>query len=168
MKNGFHVISIKYSKKLRKKIKPINIIYKPVKSPEKNNSVLLLWRYIRVIQKFLCRREKIIAWNSLWVLLLWKFFWKSWQTKRHIENCSGLAGIIYNFNNKNLITFEDNWNQKQIWQWQCILTLKQLLQPTTVSIQNKKKCLLCLLRAVGLLLKYMHTIYLNKSVSKKS
>ena len=42
MKNGFHVISIKYIKKLRKKIKPINIIYKPVKSPEKNNSVLLL------------------------------------------------------------------------------------------------------------------------------
>ena len=35
MKNGFHVISIKYSKKLRKKIKPINIIYKPVKSPQK-------------------------------------------------------------------------------------------------------------------------------------
>ena len=29
-------------------------------------------------------------------------------------------------------------NQKEICQWQCILTLKQLLQPTTVSIQNKK------------------------------
>ena len=33
--NGFHVILIKYSKKLRKKFKPIDIIYKPVKSPEK-------------------------------------------------------------------------------------------------------------------------------------
>ena len=30
-------------------------------------------------------------------------------------------------------------NQKEICQWQCILTLKQLLQPTTVLIQNKKK-----------------------------
>ena len=29
--NGFHVISIEYSKKLRKKFKSINIIYKPVK-----------------------------------------------------------------------------------------------------------------------------------------
>ena len=29
-------------------------------------------------------------------------------------------------------------NQKEICQWQCILTLKQLLQPTTVSIRNKK------------------------------
>ena len=33
--NGFHVILIEYSKKLRKKFKPIDIIYKPVKSPEK-------------------------------------------------------------------------------------------------------------------------------------
>ena len=29
-------------------------------------------------------------------------------------------------------------NQKEICQWQCILTLKELLQPATVSIQNKK------------------------------
>ena len=33
--NGFHVISIEYSKKLRTKFKPINIIYKPIKSPVK-------------------------------------------------------------------------------------------------------------------------------------
>ena len=32
--NGFHAISIEYSKKLRKKIKPIIINYKPVKPPE--------------------------------------------------------------------------------------------------------------------------------------
>ena len=30
--NGFHVISTEYSKKLRTKFKPINIIYKPIKS----------------------------------------------------------------------------------------------------------------------------------------
>ena len=33
--NGFYLISIEYNKKLRKKIKPIDIIYKPVKSLEK-------------------------------------------------------------------------------------------------------------------------------------
>ena len=33
--NGFHVISTEYSKKLGTKFKPINIIYKPIKSPEK-------------------------------------------------------------------------------------------------------------------------------------
>ena len=33
--NGFHIILIEYSKKLRKKFKPIDIIYKPIKLPEK-------------------------------------------------------------------------------------------------------------------------------------
>ena len=32
--NGFNIISIEYSKKLRKKFKPIDIIYKPVKKPD--------------------------------------------------------------------------------------------------------------------------------------
>ena len=58
MKN---IISIKYSKKLRKKFKPIDIIYKPVKSPEKKKSVLLLSRYIKIIQNFLRRRQKFLA-----------------------------------------------------------------------------------------------------------
>ena len=35
-----------------------------------------------------------------------KFFASS-DKKRHIENCSSVPGVIYNFNNKNLITFED-------------------------------------------------------------
>ena len=30
------------------------------------------------------------------------------KQKRHIENCSGVPGIIYNFNNKNIIRFEEN------------------------------------------------------------
>ena len=33
--NSFQVVSIEYSKKLRTKFKPINIIYKPIKSPVK-------------------------------------------------------------------------------------------------------------------------------------
>ena len=33
--NGFHVVFVEYRKRLRKKFKPIDIIYKPVKSPEK-------------------------------------------------------------------------------------------------------------------------------------
>ena len=34
------------------------------------------------------------------------------KQKGHFENCSGIPGIIYNFNNKNLITFEDNFKSK--------------------------------------------------------
>ena len=41
-----------------------------------------------------------------------KFFARADKQKRHIGNCSGASGIIYNFNNKNLITFEDNFKSK--------------------------------------------------------
>ena len=37
--NGFNIISIKYSKKLTKKFKRIDIIYKPVKKPDVESNV---------------------------------------------------------------------------------------------------------------------------------
>ena len=30
--------------------------------------------------------------------------------KKHMEGCSGVTGIVYNFNNKDLVTFEDNFS----------------------------------------------------------
>ena len=43
--NDFQVILMEYSKKLRKKFKPVDIIYKPVKSSEKKFSVTTLKIY---------------------------------------------------------------------------------------------------------------------------
>ena len=62
--NGFHVISIEYSKKLREKFKPIDIIYKPVKSPEKKFSVTTLKIYQNHTE-ILAEMPKIIAWVCL-------------------------------------------------------------------------------------------------------
>ena len=41
-----------------------------------------------------------------------KIFARAGKQKRHIENCFGVPGIIYNFNNTNLISFEDNFKSK--------------------------------------------------------
>ena len=43
--NGFYVILIEYSKKLRNKFKPIDIIYKSVKSLEKKINITTLEIY---------------------------------------------------------------------------------------------------------------------------
>ena len=37
------------------------------------------------------------------------FFAQANRQKRHIESCSGVPGIVYNFNNQNVVTFEDNF-----------------------------------------------------------
>ena len=41
-----------------------------------------------------------------------KFFARPDKHKRHMEHCSGIPGIVYSFNNKNLMTFEDNLGYK--------------------------------------------------------
>ena len=47
--NGFHIISIEYSKKLRKKLQLIDIIYKPVKPVDEK----ILCYYLTDISKFI-------------------------------------------------------------------------------------------------------------------
>ena len=32
--------------------------------------------------------------------------------KRHMANCSGRLGVVYNFNNQNLISYQDNFHAK--------------------------------------------------------
>ena len=32
--------------------------------------------------------------------------------KRHLENCSGKPGVIYNFNNRRLISYQDNFKNE--------------------------------------------------------
>ena len=41
-----------------------------------------------------------------------KFFAQANRQKCHIESCSGVPGIVYNFNNQNLVTFKDNFKCK--------------------------------------------------------
>ena len=74
--------------------------------------MLLLSRYIKIIQKFLRRRQKLSYGFAFECYYCGKFFARVDKQKRHIENCSGFLGIIYNFNKKNLITFEDNFKSK--------------------------------------------------------
>ena len=41
-----------------------------------------------------------------------KFFIEQAKQERHSKNCSGIPGIVYNFNNQNLISYQDNFNGK--------------------------------------------------------
>ena len=41
-----------------------------------------------------------------------KFFILETRRKRHMENCSGRSGVVYNFNNQNLISYPENFLAK--------------------------------------------------------
>ena len=41
-----------------------------------------------------------------------KFFIRLERQECHSKNCLGIPGIVYNFNNQNLISYQDNFNVK--------------------------------------------------------
>ena len=111
--NGFQVISIEFDRKQKKKFKPIDIIYKPTKNPE----IELLCYFSKDIAKaysnFYSIKDKTKrAYSCYECYYCRKFFLRPERQKRHMENCSGVPGVIYNFNMQSLISFEDNFHAK--------------------------------------------------------
>ena len=97
--NGFQVISIEFDRKQKKKFKPIDIIYKPTKNPE----IELLCYFSKDIAKaysnFYSIKDKTKrAYSCYECYYCRKFFLRPERQKRHMENCSGVPGVIYNFN----------------------------------------------------------------------
>ena len=111
--NKFQAISIEFSRKERKKYKPIDIIYKPTKNPE-----LSLLRYFtqdisKAYHNFYSVGDKTESgFGSYECYYCRKFFLREDRHKRHVEKCAGIPDIVYNFNTKNLITFQDSFNAK--------------------------------------------------------
>ena len=94
--------------------KPIDIIYKPTKHSE----IEPIYYYFNDIAKaytnFYSVKTKtnvlLIVTN---VTIAEKKILRQERQKRHMENCSGVPGVIYNFNTQSLVSFEDNFHAKR-------------------------------------------------------
>ena len=111
--SGFRLISIEHEKKQRKLFKPIDVIYKPTKSIEIEPLFFqrIFQKHIRLLiqkeKKGITRAHKCYQYHYCN-----KLFIQEIRQKRHIENCSGRTGVVYNFNNQNLIRYKDNVHAK--------------------------------------------------------
>ena len=111
--NGFQVISIEFDRKQKKKFKPIDIIYKPTKNPEIDLLCYFSKDIAKAYSNFYSIKDKTKrAYSCYECYYCRKFFLRPERQKRHMENCSGVPGVIYNFNMQSLISFEDNFNAK--------------------------------------------------------
>ena len=111
--NGFQTIPIEFARKERKKFKPIDVKYKPTKNPETS----LLCYFTQDISKayinFYNVKDKTRRAHGCYECYYCrKLFLREERHKRHIENCVGVPGVIYNFNTKNLISFQNSFNAK--------------------------------------------------------
>ena len=110
--NGINIISIEYSRKLRRNFKPIDVIYKPVKKLEKKVLCYFSEDISKSYRNNCGKGEKMSHGFAFECYYCGKFFARADKQKRHIESCSGIPGVVYNFNNENLVTFEDNLGSK--------------------------------------------------------
>ena len=93
--------------------KPIDIIYKPTKSIEIellcyfSDDISKAYSSLHSVGENMTRAHKCYK-----CCYCNKFFIQEMRQKRHMTNCSGRPGVVYNFNNRNLISYQDNFHAK--------------------------------------------------------
>ena len=101
------------TRKTKKKFRPIDIIYKPTRRIEIepfcyfSEDNLKAYSSLHTEAEGLRRAHKVYQWYYCN-----KFYIDKQHHKRHLETCSRKPGIIHNFNNQCLISYQDNFKNK--------------------------------------------------------
>ena len=113
--NGFTIISIEYKKRNKKKnFKVIDIIYKPTKNVETEPLCYFTKDIAKAYSSFHSKGKKGLtrAHKVRQCFYCNKFFISEIKQIRHVKNCAGKPGVIYNFNNQCLLSYQGNFRAK--------------------------------------------------------
>ena len=114
--NGFTIVRLEFDNEIRKEFTPVDIIYKPVK---KENAILNCFFTDKLHLAYKAVYNEITKWDKLKSTCAFQCYFcgKFWtrQTKLaiHMKNCLGKPGFVYNFQTRNLLTFEENLKFKR-------------------------------------------------------
>ena len=94
--------------------KPIDIVYKPLKRIEIEPLCYFSDDISKAYSSLHSKEKKGMSRMHKYYQCYYcnKFFILETRRKRHMENCSGRPGVVYNFNNQNLISYQDNFHAK--------------------------------------------------------
>ena len=107
---------LEFDNEIRKEFTPVDIIYKPVK---KENAILNCFFTDKLHLAYKAVYNETTKWDKLKSTCAFQCYFcgKFWtrQTKlaTHMKNCLGKPGFIYNFQTRNLLTFEENLKFKR-------------------------------------------------------
>ena len=110
--NGFNIVCVEFRKKLGQSFRPVDIIYKPV---TKCNEIINCYFSENLNISFcttFSEGSKIkhsTAWQCYFCS---NYYGRKDKYDRHVENCAGRPGYVYNFNTQSLLTFEENLKYK--------------------------------------------------------
>ena len=113
--NGFSIVRIEFDRKLRQKMSPIDIIYKPVKKEDETIECFFSSRMNLAYRATFSENKELKLKHSTAFQCYFcsTYYWRKNKFDRHIENCTGRPGFVYNFNTQNLLTFEENLKFKR-------------------------------------------------------
>ena len=105
---GFNIVRIEFERKLRQKMSAIDIIYEPVKKEDEIIECFFSHQTNLAYRSTFSENQKIKHSTAYQCYFCSKYYGGKDKFDRHIENCTGKPGYIYNFNIQNILTFEEN------------------------------------------------------------
>ena len=141
--SGSAVVSIENQKKERKLFKPINIIYKPTKNIEVEPVCYFSDNIAKAYSALHSKGKKGLARSHQAFPCFYcnKFFVVEARQKRHMKNCSGKPGVVYNFNNQCLISYQDNFHNKEDLSFAIYFDFEAAAPTDNCLDPEQKKCL---------------------------
>ena len=111
--NGFNIVRIEFERKLRQKMSPIDIIYKPVKKEDEIIECFFTSQINLAYRLTFNENQKIKHSTAYQCYFRSNYYGRKDKFDRHIENCTGKPGYVCNFNIQNILTFEENLKFKR-------------------------------------------------------
>ena len=114
--NGFTIVRLEFDNELRKEFSPIDIICKPVK---KRHAILNCFFTEKLHLAYKALYNETTKWDKLKSTCAFQCYFcgKFWVRKirldAHMKNCVGKPGFVYNFQTRNLLTYEENIKLKR-------------------------------------------------------
>ena len=114
--NGFSIVRLEFDNEIRKEFTPIDIIYKPV---IKLDAILncfftkQLHLAYKAIYNETANMQKMKTSCAFQCYFCGKFWVRKQRLEIHMKNCVGKPGFVYNFETRNLLSFEENLKFKR-------------------------------------------------------
>ena len=92
---------------------PVDIIYKPVKKEDEIIECFFSSQINLAYRSAFIENQKLRHSTAFQCNFCSNYYARNNKFHRHIENCSGKSGYVYNFNIQSLLTFEENLKFKR-------------------------------------------------------
>ena len=109
--NGFQIVRLEFDNEIRRNFKPIDIVYKPV---IKLNAIIDCFFTDQLHLAFKAVYNETLDWQKTKSCCAFECYFcgKFWVRKvkrdSHLKHCVGQPGFVYNFQTRNLLTYEEN------------------------------------------------------------